>query len=120
VDIDLTEMTQGGSYRVTVNTGSGSPTDRYGFTVNLVGCFADFAGVGTAPTVVSVAAVGRNRVDVKFSEPMLDDGGDIRDPGRYTFDGGLSVISVLDVVGDTVKLVTSDQTAGQLYNLTIT
>jgi hypothetical protein len=119
VDIDLTEMTQGGSYRVTVNTGPGSPVDRYGFTVNAVGKSADFSGVGTAPTVVSVAAVGTNRVDVKFSEPMLDDGGDIRDPGRYSFDGGLTVLSVLDVVGDTVKLVTSDQTPGQLYNLTI-
>lgn len=119
VELDCSEMTQGTSYRVVVNNTLGSPVDRYGFIINAVGNTADYTGVGSAPVVASVAAVGRNRVDVKFSEPMLDDAGDIRNPARYAFDGGLSVLSVLAVVGDTVQLVTSDQVPGQLYTLTI-
>ncbi|MGD9749371.1 MAG: hypothetical protein AB7W59_00085 [Acidimicrobiia bacterium] len=119
VELATTEMTNGATYEVEVNTGAGSPRDRYGFTVNLVGNVASFTGLGTAPFIVSVAAAGRNRADVKFSEPMLDDGGDIRDPASYVWDGGLTTLAVLGVVGDTVQLVTSDQTPGQLYNLTI-
>lgn len=75
-------------------------------------------GVGEAPTLVRWQRVSRNRVDVYFSEPMLD-GVEIRNPARYAFDNGLSTVSVLAVEGAIVKLATTDVLAGVLYTLTI-
>lgn len=75
-------------------------------------------GVGEAPTLVRWQRISRNRVDVYFSEPMLD-GAEIRNPSRYTFDNGLSTVSVLAVEGSIVKLATTDVFAGVLYTLTI-
>lgn len=75
-------------------------------------------GVGEAPTLVRWQRVSRNRVDVYFSEPMLD-GAEIRNPARYTFDNGLTTVSVLAVEGSIVKLATTDVLPGVLYTLTI-
>lgn len=119
VDIRTTEQTTGASYGVTVASGAAGPQSRYAMSMNTVGLVAFFVGAGIAPTIASVAAVGQNRVDIRFDEPMLDNAA-LRDVSRYTFDGGLSVVSILEVVSDTVRLVTSDQTPGQLYTLTIT
>ena len=77
-----------------------------------------FAGVGEAPTFVRWQRVSRNRVDVYFSEPMLD-GEEIRNPARYTFDNGASTVAVLAVEGKVVSLATTDITAGIFYTLTI-
>jgi hypothetical protein len=118
VELATNEHTNLTTYTVEVESGAGGPRDAYGYVVSAAGDSATFAGAGVAPEIASVAAVGLNRVDVQFTEPMHDNAA-IRDPSRYTFDGGLTVLSVLDVVGDTVKLVTSDQTPGQLYTLTI-
>lgn len=116
VDLLTSEHTTGATYSVeALITGpidpEGTPTDP--------GANSDtFVGVGVAPTLESVQAVSANRVDVNFNEPMTDNA-DIRNIAKYSFDGGLSVLSVLEVDGATVKLVTSDQTPGTLYNLTI-
>lgn len=118
VDLTVTEMTNGATYNAVVASGSGAPRDRYGFSVNPTGTTASFLGIGIAPTLVSVAAVGPNRADVKFSEPILDEAS-ARDPATYAFDNGLVVLSILGIVGDTVQLVTSDQVPGELYTLTI-
>lgn len=75
-------------------------------------------GVGEAPALARWQRVSRNRVDVYFSEPMLD-GIEIRNPARYTFDNGLSTVSVLAVEGSIVKLATTDVMPGILYTLTI-
>ena len=118
VDLDITEMTDGESYQVAVNAGAGSPASRFSIPLNVASAFAVFVGLGENPTVVSVEAISENRADVKFSESMFDNV-DIRDPSNYVFDQGLSVTSVLDVDGDTVKLITTDQVPGILYNLVI-
>lgn len=118
VDLDVNEMTGGEPYRVSVQAGAGAPESQFAIALNPLGAQFLFTGLGVDPTVISVAAVGENRADVKFSENMFDNAA-IRDPSNYAFDGGLIVTSVLDVVGDTVRLVTTDQTPGTLYNLTI-
>jgi hypothetical protein len=79
---------------------------------------ASFTGDGDTPTVKLLIPQGANRVDVVFNEPM-EDNTDIRNPAKYSFDNGLTVVSVLEFDNDTVKLATSDQTPGTLYTLTI-
>lgn len=116
VDIICSEMTDGASYEATVSTSG--PTDRALNTIDPGAATVGFTGLGTPPAVANVIAISANRVDVVFDETMKDNA-DIRDPSNYAWDNGLSTLSVLDVVGDTVQLVTSDQTEGQLYTLTI-
>lgn len=78
----------------------------------------DYYGIGVEPYVLSVKPISVNRVDVIFSENMFDNK-NIRDASNYSFDNGLIVLNVLDLDGDTIKLVTSDQTPGVLYTLTV-
>lgn len=118
VDLVITEMTDSTLYEGEVRVVAG-PTDPEGTPMDPSANFDFFTGVGVAPLISSVVAVGVNRADVIFDENMEDNSA-IRDKNNYAFDNGLSVVSVLDVVGDTVKLVTSDQMEGVLYTLTIT
>jgi hypothetical protein len=117
VDISTSEMTDGLPYEAIVF--ASGPTDPEGTTVDPANNTVAFTGIGIDPEVLRVEAVGVNRADVIFTEAM-DDNAAIRDISHYAFDGGLSALSVLDVDGDTVKLVTSNQTPGVLYTLTIT
>lgn len=116
VDVIMSEMTDGADYDMEVNPNG--PTDYNGDPVDPDNNTGSMTGIGVAPTIESVAAVGPNRVDVTFSEAMKDNV-DIRNASKYVFDNGLSTISVLEVDGDTVKLVTSDQTPGVVYGLTV-
>jgi len=118
VDIVTTEMTDGVLYEGYVEI-AGGPVDPEDTPMDPSSNFDFFYGIGESPELFSVTAVGINRVDVKFNDRM-DDNAPIRDVNNYAFDQGLTIISVLDVVGDTVKLITSDQTPGVLYTLTIT
>ncbi len=118
VELGLNEMTGGESYQVIVASGAGAPESQFGIKLNPLGASFSFAGEGLDPTVLFVAGVSENRVDIAFSENMLDNAA-IRDSGNYVFDQGLVVTSVLDVVGNVVQLVTTDQTPGTLYNLVI-
>ena len=77
-----------------------------------------FTGVGEAPTLVRWDRISANRVDVHFSEPMLD-GVEIRTPTHYTFDNGVTTVAVLGVIGEVVQLSTTDITPGVFYTLTI-
>jgi hypothetical protein len=77
-----------------------------------------YVGIGDAPSIKQVLAVSPNRVDVVFNENMKSTP-EILDPSRYTWSGGLSTLDVLELDGDTVKLVTTDQTTGAIYDLTI-
>ena len=77
-----------------------------------------FVGIGTAPTIVSAITVGSNRIDVTFSKKMRDTAA-IRDPSRWTISGGLTVVQVLSVNGEVVKLATTSQEPGVSYTLTI-
>lgn len=114
VDIVVSEMTDGASYEVAVlgptdpalNPMSGSNS-------------AGFTGVGQTPTIDSVIAISANRVNVVFNEAMRPNA-DIIDPTRYTWTNGLETLSVLEVTADgVVKLVTTDQIPGVLYDLTV-
>src|SRR5690606_1945078 len=77
IDLLVSEMTIGASYEVVVSTAG--PTDRALNTVDPAGNTAAFSGVGANPLVSRVEAVGRNRADVIFNEPMRSNA-DIRDP----------------------------------------
>ena len=116
VDLIISEMTDGATYRCEVNPDG--PTDPEGVPLSPGDSTYDYTGIGIAPTVSQVIAVSENRIDVVFSETMRDND-DIKDPSKYSFDGGLSVIDVLEFDGTTAKLVTSDQASGYLYTLTI-
>jgi hypothetical protein len=117
VDLLTSEMTEGGSYTCDVDS-SGPIRDAARNPLDPGFASAGFTGEGLAPTVLSLVAQSANRIDVIFSEPMKDNA-DIRNPANYVFDGGLLVLDVLEVDGDTVKLVTTDQNPDQLYTVTI-
>ena len=118
VDLVITEMTDGETYIVEVTAITG-PTDPEGIPLGPTTNSVEFVGTGVDPTIDSVTAIGMNKVEVEFSEPMYDNAV-IRDSTRYTFDNGLNVLSVLDVAGATVTLITDDQIPGVLYTLAIT
>ena len=92
--------------------------DDYGNQLDPAHSYKTFYGQGEPPTLERWSWVSKNRVDVYFSEPMLD-GAEIRNPARYTLDNGASVIDVLSVEGRIVKLVTSNVQPGVEYTLTI-
>jgi hypothetical protein len=115
VDLVCSEMTDGKGYKVTV---SEAVRDAALNPIVAPGNEAAFTGEGERPTVARVEAISENRMDVVFSEPMKNNA-ELRDASRYTWDQGLLTVSVLEVDGDTVKLVTSDQEPGLLYTLTI-
>jgi len=115
VDIVCSEMTDGKDYRATVDP---SVRDKWDNTISPLFDTQDFEGVGTEPRIVRVVASTLNKCTVVFDESMRDNA-DLRDPARYSFDKGLQVLAVLDVRGSEVDLSTSEQTAGELYTLTI-
>lgn len=116
VDLITSEHTDGATYDVVVNAYGPVGVDylRVDETRNT----KSYVGVGDTPDIDSVVAISENRVDVIFTENMtIND--DIKNSSKYSFDNGLSILSVLEVVGDTVKLVTSDQVPGTIYTLTV-
>jgi len=116
VDLIISEMTDAATYRGEVNPDG--PVDPEGVPMDPGYNYDDYTGIGIAPTVSQVVAVSENRIDVVYSETMKDNA-DIRNPSKYSFDNGLSVIDVLEFDGQTVKLVTSNQVPGTLYTLTL-
>lgn len=115
VEISTSEMTDGASYEVTIN----GPTD---VAFNQIGATdtAPFTGEGIAPVISSLVSVSKNRVDVVFSEAMRVNP-DILDIANYNWTAGLTTLEVLEVTAaGVVKLATSDQIAGILYELTVT
>lgn len=117
VELVTSEMTDGAAYEVAVDStgpirdAAFNPLDS-GFDT------AAFTGAGDAPELASIVPVSSTRVDVTFNETMKDNA-DIRDPSNYVWDNGLLTLDVLDFANDTVKLVTSEQVEGLLYQLTI-
>lgn len=116
VELLTSEHTDGATYDVTVN--SNGPLGVDNLRVDETRNTESYTGVGVTPTIDSVVAVSENRVDVIFSENMTVND-DIKNPLKYSFDNGLSVLSVLEVVGNTAKLVTTDQAPGTIYTLTV-
>lgn len=117
VDLVTSEMTDGEPYDLAVDT-SGNIRDAAENPLDAGFATAVFTGAGDAPELFQVEPISSTRVDVTFNETMRDNA-DIRDPASYAWDNGLVTLSVLDFDTDTVKLVTSEQTEGLLYQLTI-
>lgn len=115
VELNITEMTDSALYSAALVPGAILAADDGGPSTGIA---VNFAGLGENPTVLNAVAVAKNRVVVTFSESMFDNAA-IRDISRYSFDGGLSAISVESVNGATVVLRTSEQSPGTLYNLTV-
>jgi len=110
-------MTDGESYDIEIETSNG-PESPDGMPFSVDTNKGSFLGLGELPQILSVEAVGINRVDVTFTETMTDNEA-IRNAANYSFNNGLSVLSVLSMSDDVVKLATSDQVPGTLYTLTI-
>lgn len=112
VDIDITEQTNSASYTL----GGGIITDIAGNVVTT--STVAFTGIGVGPKVAHVQAISANRVDVHLDE-AIQVSADALNPAKYTWSGGLTTVAVLGVFGSVVSLVTSDQTAGAVYTLTV-
>jgi hypothetical protein len=117
VEIETTEHTEGATYQLAVVT-SGEIRDAAYNPIDPAGASDTYAGEGDAPTLLRVEPVSSTRVDLVFSEAMRDNA-TIRDPAQYVWDNGLTTLAVLEIESDTVKLVTTEQTEGLLYSLTI-
>lgn len=117
VDLTTSEHTEGATYQVAAVT-SGEIRDAAYNPLDPAGATDTYTGEGDAPTLLKVEPVSSTRVDLVFSETMRDNA-TIRDPAQYVWDNGLTTLAVLELDGDTVKLVTTEQTEGILYNLTI-
>jgi len=113
--IQVTEQTIGKVFTAKVEP---LVTDDFGNSVDLAFNSGTFTGIGIVPTIQSVIATSKNRVDVLFDDVMANTT-EIRDPSRYTWNGGLKTLSVIDIVGPIAMLATTDQTPGFLYTLTI-
>lgn len=116
VTLDISELRIGAPYDIIATS---IVRDEFGNLVNSEYNSSSFTGVGNIPVLTRAVAVGQNRMDLVFSEPIRDNA-QSRDVSRYTADGGLSFLTVLAVDGDTVKLTTTDQTPGQNYTVTVT
>lgn len=113
--LSVSESKDGSLYAVQA---AGVVVDDYGNTLEANHDYQGFYGSGEAPTLVRWTRVGKNRVDVYFSEPMLD-GAEIRNASRYSLDNGASVVSVLAVESNVIKLATTNLMPEIFYTLTI-
>jgi hypothetical protein len=116
VDLITSEMTDSASYTVYVDTDG--PTDLENTPVDPDNNDQTFVAEGITPTIDKIIAVSENQIDVVFSENMKINNA-IMDTSKYSFDNGLSVLSVISAIGDTVSLATSEQTPGIIYTLTV-
>jgi hypothetical protein len=116
VDLITSEMTDSSSYTVYVDTDG--PTDLENTPVDPDNNEQNFVAEGIIPTIDKIIAISENQIDVVFSENMKINSA-IKNISKYSFDNGLSVLSVISVIGDTVSLATSEQTPGIIYTLTV-
>lgn len=115
ISLTISTSRAGALYGITANA---AVLDAYGNAVDSENDSATFSGVGDSPVILRIVPISQNRIDVVFSARMRDNAA-IRDHSRYSLSGGATVVAVAAVEGDTVKLVTSNQEPGALYNLTI-
>jgi hypothetical protein len=116
VDLITSEMTDAATYQVIVS--AYGPTSINDLRIDEYYNSKTFLAIGNIPTIKQIVVVSSNRIDVVFTEIMKYNSA-IKNPTKYTFNNGLLVLSVLEVDSDTVKLVTSEQTTGVLYTLTV-
>jgi len=113
VELNVTEMTDANVYQLVI---AGALVGQSGESPSPNPAF--FSGIGRAPALFLVLAASKNQVYVQFTEVMKDNLA-LRNVANYIFDGGLVVTAITAVEGSRVTLATTDQTPGQLYNLTV-
>jgi hypothetical protein len=116
VDLITSEMTGGLNYKVEVSPSG--PTDTNNLRVDEYYNMKTFVSIAINPTIKHVEVISDTRIDVVFTENMKYNSS-IIDKERYSIDNGLSILSVLEMDVDRVKLVTTQQIPGVLYTLTI-
>lgn len=116
VDLIISEMTGNLAYEIAVS--QYGPTDVNGINVDEYYNTKTFTAICINPSIKEIVAISETRLNVVFTENMKYNDA-IKDPNKYTFNNGLLAVSVLEVSGDTVKLVTSEQYPNLLYTLTL-
>jgi hypothetical protein len=116
VDLITSEMTGGLNYEVEVSPSG--PTDTNNLRVDEYYNMKTFVSIAINPTIKHVEVISDTRIDVVFTENMKYNNA-IINKERYSIDNGLSILSVLEMDVDRVKLVTTQQIPGVLYTLTI-
>jgi hypothetical protein len=116
VDLITSEMTGGLNYEVEVSPSG--PTATNNLRVDEYYNMKTFVSIAINPTIKHVEVISDTRIDVVFTENMKYNSS-IIDKERYSIDNGLSILSVLEMDVDRVKLVTTQQIPGVLYTLTI-
>ena len=77
----------------------------------------DFDGVDAAFTIASATVLNPDLVDIEYSE--VPGYTSALNPLNYSIDNGLQVLSVIPALPKGVRITTSNQTPGTIYNLTI-
>lgn len=113
VEIDITEHTNGAIYEVSI-----SPLIKGALGEAGGGAAYSYAGLGSSPIVELVLATSKTEAVVQFDEAILDNSA-ARDISNFIWDNGLSTVSVKSVIGNEITLQTTEQTPGELYNLTV-
>jgi hypothetical protein len=115
VELLVPDMQDGASYSLSIN-----PDPLIARITSLGAVLASgaaaFTGSGKAPQLLLASAPDSTHVRVTFSEAVY--GAGVEDVTKYTFDLGLTALSVEDAGADFVLLKTSAQTAGTVYTLT--
>jgi hypothetical protein len=121
VSVTTTEMIQGQGYTVTVSTNG--PRDQEGNFVAAGFNSANFAGVGTPPTVLDATALNSTTVRVTYSENMLNNAA-LVNILNYTITksggGNLTVLSASRVNATTVNLTTAEMQNAINYTVAVT
>lgn len=115
INLFISELRIGAPYDVVATS---KAQDEYGNQVDPEYNSASFTGIGDSPTLDRAISVGQNRIDLVFSEPIRDNE-QSRDVSRYSADNGLTFLSVLDIEGEVVKLVSSNQVSDTVYTVTV-
>ncbi|MBC8527781.1 MAG: hypothetical protein ISS28_06650 [Candidatus Cloacimonetes bacterium] len=115
VELTTSEQTEGESYTITVNNVkdlAGNPIEP-----NSTITFTGFAGDTTPPTITNVQAHSLISVEITFSEALNDTMAE--NETNYSISPSLEITSAEIHNGNKVLLTTEEQTAGEIYSLTV-
>lgn len=115
VDLNVSDLTNGKQYLFSVVPNT--IQDRYGSYI-VSGSNILYDGISDSPIIQNVTSLSSTFMEVTFSKSMNLD--DISDVNNYSFDKGLSIISVTVISSSVVRLLTTTQTPSELYTLTVT
>lgn len=111
--VDVSEHTNLGDYTVAISSSLRGALGQIGNPIPFA-----YVGVGVRPQIELVLAISSTEVEVRFTEALTNESA-VNDIANYIWDNGLLTISVLEVIGNVVRLKTTDQTEGALYTLTV-